>query len=212
MFASLFTATMTSSLHCANKHCGFVSVTPNEYSILTLHFPNSDGLCTLEDLLQNFVAQEPLIGNNVAYCRLCGQKSASSKALALATTPAVLLVHLKRFHSNGRRLNNAVSFPLQGLRLTNSWLRYSSNKHLRLCRNFKSLRRSLFYSGTARSKKFMVLYQRHRDFGCTSRAANKFAEHACLSAILYSTNFLHFPIAHPAFTKTNLRPHEYYSE
>ena len=120
MFASLFTATMTSSLHCANKNCGFVSVTPNEYSILTLHFPKSDGLCTLEDLLQNFVAQEPLIGNNVANCRFCGQKSASSKALALATTPAVLLVHLKRFHSNGRRLNNAVSFPLQGLRLTNS--------------------------------------------------------------------------------------------
>jgi len=117
MFASLFTATMTSSLHCANKNCGFVSVTQNEYSILTLHFPKTDGLCTLEDLLQNFVAQEPLIGNNVANCQFCGQKSASSKALAIATTPAVLLVHLKRFHSNGLRRNNAVSFPLQGLRL-----------------------------------------------------------------------------------------------
>ena len=40
MLASLFTATMTSSLHCESKHCGFVSVTPNEFSILTLHFSN----------------------------------------------------------------------------------------------------------------------------------------------------------------------------
>ena len=116
MFASLFTATMTSSLHCANKHCGFISVKPNEYSILTLHFPKSDSLCTLEDLLQNFIAQEPLTGDNIADCQCCGQNSASSKTLAIATTPAVLLVHLKRFHSNGRRRNNPVSFPLQGLR------------------------------------------------------------------------------------------------
>ncbi len=116
MFASLFTASMTSSLHCANEHCGFISVKPNEYSILTLNFPKSDSLCTLEDLLQNFVAQEPLTGDNIADCQCCGQKSASSKTLAIATTPVVLLVHLKRFHSNGRRRNNPVSFPLQGLR------------------------------------------------------------------------------------------------
>jgi hypothetical protein len=38
---------MTSSLHCESKNCGFVSVTPNEFSILTLHFPMSDGLCTV---------------------------------------------------------------------------------------------------------------------------------------------------------------------
>jgi hypothetical protein len=117
MLASLFTATMTSSLHCESKHCGFVSVTPNEFSILTLHFPMSDGLCTLEDLLHNFVAQEPLTGDNIANCRFCGQKSASSKTLAIASTPVVLLVHLKRFHSDGRRRNNPVSFPLEGLRL-----------------------------------------------------------------------------------------------
>ena len=117
MLASLFTATMTSSLNCESKHCGFVSVTPNEFSILTLHFPMSDGLCTLEDLLHNFVAQEPLTGDNIANCRFCGQKSASSKTLAIASTPVVLLVHLKRFHSDGRRRNNPVSFPLEGLRL-----------------------------------------------------------------------------------------------
>ena len=77
----------------------------------------SDGLCTLEDLLHNFVAQEPLTGDNIANCRFCGQKSASSKTLAIASTPVVLLVHLKRFHSDGRRRNNPVSFPLEGLRL-----------------------------------------------------------------------------------------------
>ena len=71
----------------------------------------SDGLCTLEDLLHNFVAQEPLIGDNIANCRFCGQKSASSKTLAIASTPVVLLVHLKRFHTDGRRRNNPVSFP-----------------------------------------------------------------------------------------------------
>ena len=46
----------------------------------------SNGLCTLEDFLHNFVAQEPLTGDNIANCRFCGQKSASSKTLAIAST------------------------------------------------------------------------------------------------------------------------------
>ena len=117
MLASLFRGTLTSSLNCSNKHCGYISVTPNEFSILTLHFPKGDGLYTLEYLLKNFVAQEPLTGDNIATCRNCGHQSASSKTLSILTAPLLLLVHLKRFHSDGRRRNNPVSFPLHGLRL-----------------------------------------------------------------------------------------------
>ena len=111
--SSLFSASMTSSLRCAD--CGRTSVTIGELLLLQLHLPSGKGKCDLVGLLREFVAEEILTADEIAKCDSCTQKSMSSKTPALTSAPPVLFVHLKRFHGNGRRRNNSVSFPLQGL-------------------------------------------------------------------------------------------------
>ncbi|KAL8998480.1 MAG: hypothetical protein Q9188_006095 [Gyalolechia gomerana] len=76
---------------------------------------------TLNDCLDEFGKAEILSENDAWYCPRCKEHRRASKTFELWTAPDILVVHLKRFSSQGRlrdKLDVAVDFPVEGLDLT----------------------------------------------------------------------------------------------
>lgn len=67
--------------------------------------------------------EEVLKGNDKWYCGKCKDHVIATKKMEIYTSPEFLIVHLKRFsHSRGmfggRKINQMIQFPLEGLDLT----------------------------------------------------------------------------------------------
>ena len=76
---------------------------------------------TLNDCLDEFGKKEILSENDAWYCPRCKEHQRASKQFELWTAPDILVIHLKRFSSQGRlrdKLDVFVDFPVEGLDLT----------------------------------------------------------------------------------------------
>lgn len=76
---------------------------------------------TLNDCLDEFGRAEILSENDAWYCPRCKEHRRASKTFELWTAPDILVIHLKRFSSQGRlrdKLDVRVDFPVEGLDLT----------------------------------------------------------------------------------------------
>ncbi|KAL8778831.1 MAG: hypothetical protein Q9213_007223 [Squamulea squamosa] len=76
---------------------------------------------TLDDCLDEFGKAETLSENDAWYCPRCKEHRRASKKFELWTAPDILVIHLKRFSSQGRlrdKLDVTVDFPVEGLDLT----------------------------------------------------------------------------------------------
>ncbi|KAL8973222.1 MAG: hypothetical protein Q9197_002448 [Variospora fuerteventurae] len=77
---------------------------------------------SLNDCLDEFGRAEILSENDAWYCPRCKEHRRASKTFELWTAPDILVIHLKRFSSQGRlrdKLDVRVDFPVEGLDLTN---------------------------------------------------------------------------------------------
>lgn len=110
--SSLFDGLLESKITC--QSCGKLSFTRDRYMDLSLDIANGD-VGTLHDALGRFTQMEVLQGDNKVYCSKCEMKCCASKALRLATSPSILVCHLKRFafdpSSGLTRLSKKVKFP-----------------------------------------------------------------------------------------------------
>ncbi|KAL8939442.1 MAG: hypothetical protein Q9216_003348 [Gyalolechia sp. 2 TL-2023] len=76
---------------------------------------------SLNDCLDEFGKAEILSENDAWYCPRCKEHRRASKTFELWTAPDILVIHLKRFSSQGRlrdKLDVTVDFPVEGLDLT----------------------------------------------------------------------------------------------
>ncbi|KAL8969770.1 MAG: hypothetical protein Q9183_001835, partial [Haloplaca sp. 2 TL-2023] len=76
---------------------------------------------SLNDCLDEFGKKEILSENDAWYCPRCKEHRRASKQFELWTAPDILVIHLKRFSSQGRlrdKLDVFVDFPVEGLDLT----------------------------------------------------------------------------------------------
>ncbi|KAL8918260.1 MAG: hypothetical protein Q9172_005494 [Xanthocarpia lactea] len=76
---------------------------------------------TLNDCLDEFGKAEILSENDAWYCPRCKEHRRASKTFELWTAPDILVMHLKRFSTQGRlrdKLDVTVDFPVEGLDLT----------------------------------------------------------------------------------------------
>ncbi|KAL9017113.1 MAG: hypothetical protein Q9185_005573 [Variospora sp. 1 TL-2023] len=76
---------------------------------------------SLNDCLDEFGRAEILSENDAWYCPRCKEHRRASKTFELWTAPDILVIHLKRFSSQGRlrdKLDVRVDFPVEGLDLT----------------------------------------------------------------------------------------------
>jgi ubiquitin C-terminal hydrolase len=77
-------------------------------------------ICTLEDCLKFYNAEEILDGDDMVTCDKCKIKKICSKKLSVYKYPRVMVVHIKRFRYNAdsrQKLSTDVVFPTNGLDL-----------------------------------------------------------------------------------------------
>ncbi|XP_053917348.1 ubiquitin carboxyl-terminal hydrolase 45 isoform X2 [Cuculus canorus] len=106
----------------------------NAFQTLSQSYITSSKECSVQSCLYQFTSVELLMGNNKLLCESCTerkqkhQKKTSStekkmegvytnarKQLLISSVPAILILHLKRFHQAGlslRKVNRHVDFPL----------------------------------------------------------------------------------------------------
>ena len=72
---------------------------------------------TLNECLELMIKEEQLDGDNLHKCEMCGLKNRAFKTGLLWRTPKVLIIHIKRFGFNTRKLVNKISYPLYDLDL-----------------------------------------------------------------------------------------------
>ncbi|XP_022375959.1 ubiquitin carboxyl-terminal hydrolase 45 isoform X4 [Enhydra lutris kenyoni] len=107
---------------------------PNAFQTLSRSYVTASKECSLQSCFYQFTSMELLMGNNKLLCENCTEKkqrhqketgSAEKKAegvytnarkqLLISAVPAILILHLKRFHQAGlslRKVNRHVDFPL----------------------------------------------------------------------------------------------------
>uniref|UniRef100_A0A8C3YM45 Ubiquitin carboxyl-terminal hydrolase n=1 Tax=Catagonus wagneri TaxID=51154 RepID=A0A8C3YM45_9CETA len=107
---------------------------PNAFQTLSQSYVTTSKECSIQSCLYQFTSMELLMGNNKLLCENCTekkqkyQKETSSaekqaegvytnarKQLLISAVPAILILHLKRFHQAGlslRKVNRHVDFPL----------------------------------------------------------------------------------------------------
>uniref|UniRef100_A0A8D2HFG3 Ubiquitin carboxyl-terminal hydrolase n=1 Tax=Urocitellus parryii TaxID=9999 RepID=A0A8D2HFG3_UROPR len=106
----------------------------NAFQTLSQSYVTTSKECSVQSCLYQFTSMELLMGNNKLLCENCTEKkqkyqkennSAEKKAegvytnarkqLLISAAPAILILHLKRFHQAGlslRKVNRHVDFPL----------------------------------------------------------------------------------------------------
>uniref|UniRef100_A0A8C0ECS4 Ubiquitin carboxyl-terminal hydrolase n=1 Tax=Bubo bubo TaxID=30461 RepID=A0A8C0ECS4_BUBBB len=106
----------------------------NAFQTLSQSYTTSSKECSVQSCLYQFTSVELLMGNNKLLCESCTerkqkyQKKTNStekkmegvytnarKQLLISSVPAILILHLKRFHQAGlslRKVNRHVDFPL----------------------------------------------------------------------------------------------------
>ncbi|XP_070306163.1 ubiquitin carboxyl-terminal hydrolase 45 isoform X3 [Odocoileus virginianus] len=120
---------------CFSEDKHMVSQSPqNAFQTLSQSYITTSKECSLQSCLYHFTSMELLMGNNKLLCENCTEKkqkcqreatSAEKKAegvytnarkqLLISAVPAILILHLKRFHQAGlglRKVNRHVDFPL----------------------------------------------------------------------------------------------------
>lgn len=115
------------------KHMRFHSA-QHAFQTLSQSYVTTSKECSVQSCLYQFTSMELLMGNNKLLCEDCTEKrqkcqkesgSAEKKAggvytnarkqLLISAVPAILILHLKRFHQAGlslRKVNRHVDFPL----------------------------------------------------------------------------------------------------
>ncbi|KAM9059767.1 ubiquitin carboxyl-terminal hydrolase 45 isoform 6-T7 [Megaptera novaeangliae] len=120
---------------CFSEGRHMVSHSPqNAFQTLSQSYITTSKECSIQSCLYQFTSMELLMGNNKLLCENCTEKkqkypketsSAEKKAggvytnarkqLLISAVPAILILHLKRFHQAGlslRKVNRHVDFPL----------------------------------------------------------------------------------------------------
>jgi ubiquitin carboxyl-terminal hydrolase 2/21 len=129
----VFVGQLRSSLTCGT--CGHCSVTFDPFWELSVSLPTRRSFSTttyssyhgvgystggssssgtrLEDCLKIFTEEERLDGDEQPYCEKCRCQEPGVKKMTIQRLPPVLVIHLKRFSSYGRRskLDTSVTIP-----------------------------------------------------------------------------------------------------
>ncbi|KAF8939162.1 ubiquitin-specific protease doa4 [Dissophora ornata] len=119
---NLFQGQFKNRLCCAK--CGKTSTTYNAFMYLTLPIKaKTSGRQpqTLSSCLNSFVEPEVMEGDNAWNCPHCKKPRKATKQLTISRVPDVLLIHLKRFSSDGpfkNKIKAMVQYPIQDLDLT----------------------------------------------------------------------------------------------
>ena len=87
------------------------AIKPEHYFILDLPIPENNETCSLYDCFNIMVKSEILEGDNAWYNEQTNQKENIQKRITFWNFPKILVITLKRFSYDGKKLNNYIQFP-----------------------------------------------------------------------------------------------------
>ena len=110
------------------KECNKVSGSFEAFTILQLPVTEDKNDLKLDDLINSFVKEEELNGQNQYFCEDCQKKVDAVKKVYIWEPPNILVVQLKRYNNSlktNHKNSSTVVFPIQDLDLNS----YLSNLH-----------------------------------------------------------------------------------
>lgn len=119
----LFAGQHASKLTCLT--CGFTSTTYEAFTSISVEIPpqqewSTPRMPTLQDCLRSYCAEERLTRDDEWHCTRCNTTREAAKRITLTRAPQYLVVHFKRFATQGRtarKVRIPVDFPLNDLDL-----------------------------------------------------------------------------------------------
>ncbi len=117
--------------HIVSEESGEVlSSKPEPYFILNLPIPNNIMSPSLLDCFDLYVKEEILDGDNAYFNEKTGKKEVVKKYTSFWSLPNILVIDIKRFASNNRKLQNLVVFPLENLNLSSYVTGYNNSSYI----------------------------------------------------------------------------------
>jgi len=107
-----------------------LSSKPEPYFILNLPIPDNNKSPTLLDCFDLYVRGEILEGDNAYLNEKTGNKEAVRKYISFWSLPNILVIDIKRFATNNRKLQQLVTFPLENLDLSSYVTGYNNNLYI----------------------------------------------------------------------------------
>lgn len=99
---------------CSN--CSTINNRFEPFCYITL--PVSEEIKDIYDGLDHMSKEEMLDKDNYVKCDKCNQNTVSSQKTAIWRTPFCLFIVLKRFSMTGKKINQLIDFPIEGLDLS----------------------------------------------------------------------------------------------
>ena len=108
--SNLIESKVEKSIKCKAVKCLTISKSEESFIIIPLSITNETN--NLDDCFFEFMKREKLENDSLYYCDKCQKKRIASKRMEMKKLPKNLLISLKRFDSNLRKINKEIDFPL----------------------------------------------------------------------------------------------------
>ena len=108
--------TLFDGLIKTKKRCSYCGNLQYIYEpFITLSLSISDKCSTLDDCFNNFTHEERLTHDNQSTCEFCGIKNCFYTQSKLWYTPLILIIHIKRFTYDFKKITNNIDYPINNL-------------------------------------------------------------------------------------------------
>ena len=106
-----------------------LSVTPEPFSVLDLSIPSDVEQPSLFHCIDLYCKKEKLEGENAWYNDKTEQKEVAERGIIFWSLPNILIIDLKRWGMNGRKVNKMVDIPITNVDLSKYVKGYSSETY-----------------------------------------------------------------------------------
>lgn len=105
-----------SVMHIKSLKTGYIlSCKPEPFCVLSLSIPNNKQNINLFDCLDEYCKIERLENENAYLNENTKEKEAVDKGVMFWSLPQVLIIDIKRYNFNGKKLNNIIDIPLENV-------------------------------------------------------------------------------------------------
>lgn len=109
-FNDLFECEIEQTIKCKIRACLRTSLKTDKYYCLSL--PIKPDCTTLTDCYHEFKIHEKLEGAEMYFCENCNAKRIASRKIEVTKWPTHLIIQLKRFVNNERKIDTPIDVPL----------------------------------------------------------------------------------------------------
>jgi len=108
---NIYEITTTINIKCKLRKCLNISSHNESHNFLLLDINNESN--SLNDCYINYIKREKLMDDNVYYCEKCKANRIASKRINIIKWPNHLIIVLKRFNYNSRKIDKQISMSLE---------------------------------------------------------------------------------------------------